>query len=293
MKKIFSYSILFSCLFLSQCKKAEIVLEKKETKSENAKTAISDQIPPQILKQLISDYLKKNDSSKALELINLYDTISGVKKVNENTSLSAGRSVPGVGSIVLDGGMFYEASGNTSQHVQGLGWSNMNFNAMNLESVPVPFQPVPDAYDNTAPPLGSYLGTVGQGRRLEAFTLPYVYYQIGDVSLGNNYGTDIFRFQYSSHVSGIGWMPSVMSPNISGTVGQGRQIEAVKIKATQNTTILHNSSCLCIYTIKVFYRAHVYGLGWLNWVSADVVGGTVGLGRRLEALQIRVYFVLE
>ena len=292
MKKHLSYFTIIAGLFFCSCNKTNDFVEiDKETEQ----TELLNQIPPQILKSLISDYTKKNDITKASRLASLYDTITGFKKEGSDVSIASTseRSVPGVGAIVLDGGAFHEVSGNTSQHIQGFGWLYIHFNDMNEENVPVPYAPVPDAYDNTAPGPGRYVGTVGLGRRLEAFTLPYVQYKIEDAVSGTTYGTDFIRFQYSSHVSGLGWMSSVMSPNMSGTVGQGRQIEAIKIKAIQNTTVLHNSSCLCIYTVKVFYRAHVSGIGWQNWVSADNIAGTLGAGRKLEAFQLRTYFVLE
>lgn len=287
MKTLFLHLTAIASLFLYSCKKTNDFVEvDKQTEP----TKLVNQIPPQILRSLIADYIKKNDLAKVSRLTGLYDTLTG-NKIEPIDAPSTERSVPGVGALVLDGGAFYEIDGNTSQHVQGLGWSNLHFNDMNEENVPVPYAPVPDAYDNTPPPVGRYVGTVGQGRRLEAFTLPYVQYKIENG--GTTYGTDFIRFQYSSHVSGLGWMSSVMSPNVSGTVGQGRQIEAIKVKAIQNTTVLYNSSCLCIYTVKVFYRAHVSGIGWQNWVSADNVAGTVGAGRKLEAFQLRTYFVLE
>ncbi|MCF0142831.1 MAG: gamma-glutamylcyclotransferase, partial [Parasporobacterium sp.] len=36
----------------------------------------------------------------------------------------------------------------------------------------------------------------------------------------------------------------------------------------------------------IFYRAHVQGIGWMNWVSNGAIAGTTGQGLRMEAIQI-------
>ena len=77
---------------------------------------------------------------------------------------------------------------------------------------------------------------------------------------------------YESHISDIGWTPSVANGETSGETEETRRMEAVKVTLESSLE----------GTVKV--RAHVADKGWLDWT--DGVAGTTGQCRRMEAIQI-------
>ncbi len=83
---------------------------------------------------------------------------------------------------------------------------------------------------------------------------------------------------YSAHVQDIGWQKSVDNATVSGTVGQEKQVEAIKlsIKAPEGITG------------KLSYKTYVKGQGWQPSVESGQVSGTVGQSRPIEALSINL-----
>ncbi len=98
---------------------------------------------------------------------------------------------------------------------------------------------------------------------------------------------------YSAHMQTYGWDKTNKAPNseltakdaaknYAGTIGESKRMEALEV----------NLSTLPGVTLK--YRAHVQTFGWQDWVTADTKAnhtatvGTVGLSKRVEALQISV-----
>ncbi len=108
-------------------------------------------------------------------------------------------------------------------------------------------------------------GTIGQGRRIEAFRISVKGLKVG---LG---------ISYAAHVVDLGWLPSVNDSGIAGTTGQGRRIEAFYAYLTGS-----RSGCT------LSYKAHVSGIGWMNTVVENGIAGTTGQGRQLEAMQVFV-----
>ncbi len=82
---------------------------------------------------------------------------------------------------------------------------------------------------------------------------------------------------YRSHVAYNGWLNTVSDGEVSGTTGEGRQMEAVQIN-------LHNVRA----GVGVQYRAHVGFVGWQGWVQNGATAGTTGQGLRMEAVEIRL-----
>lgn len=109
------------------------------------------------------------------------------------------------------------------------------------------------------------LGTTGQAKSLEAFTLSLPGLGPGSVS-------------YSAHVSNIGWQKAVSDGATAGTTGRGLPIEAVKISL--------NGSLGDTYDI--WYRAHVRNIGWLGWTKNGEPAGSEGLASPVEAIEVRV-----
>ncbi|MGN6532844.1 MAG: hypothetical protein ACTHK0_13970, partial [Ginsengibacter sp.] len=163
--KILTYFFLITITFFS-CKKNNLFTDQNTFRNPDKNLKIAQEIPPEILNSMYQDYLKNNEIQKAKNIQSAYDFKTG-KRIAES-SLSLNLNVPGVG-YVLDSGYFVESSGLAQAHVEKLGWVTYNFADMNS-----PF--APNAFDNTAPSNGQYMGTIGQSKRIEAFTLPSVRY---------------------------------------------------------------------------------------------------------------------
>ena len=104
------------------------------------------------------------------------------------------------------------------------------------------------------------LGTVGQGLRLEAFSL--VVKNNGKVQPING----------SIHVQEIGNVAYNQNTNLFGTVGQAKRIEAILINVGNG----------------VQYRAHTANIGWGPWVKSGEWAGTKEMGLQIEAIEFRV-----
>ena len=104
------------------------------------------------------------------------------------------------------------------------------------------------------------LGTVGQGLRLEAFSL-----------VVKNNGK-VQPLTGSIHVQDIGNVAYNQNTNLFGTVGQEKRLEAILINVGNG----------------VQYRTHVANQGWGTWVSSGQWSGTKEMGLRIEAIEFRV-----
>lgn len=109
------------------------------------------------------------------------------------------------------------------------------------------------------------VGTVNQGKRLEAFrlTLPVNMLELGNVSI-------------QAHVQNLGWMGAKKSGEQVGTTGRNLRMEALKISLTGNLASRYD----------VFYRVHVSGSGWLGWTKNGGSAGSSGWAKAIEAVQI-------
>lgn len=108
--------------------------------------------------------------------------------------------------------------------------------------------------------VNNTLGTVGQGLRLEAFSL--VVKNNGKVQPLNG----------SIHVQDIGNVAYNQNTNLFGTVGQAKRIEAILINVGNG----------------VQYRVHTANIGWGPWVKSGEWAGTKEMGLRIEAIEFRV-----
>ena len=108
--------------------------------------------------------------------------------------------------------------------------------------------------------VNNTLGTVGQGLRLEAFSL--VIKNNGKVQPLNG----------SIHVQDIGNVAYNQNTNLFGTVGQAKRIEAILINVGNG----------------VQYRAHAANIGWGPWVKSGEWAGTKEMGLQIEAIEFRL-----
>ena len=124
---------------------------------------------------------------------------------------------------------------------------------------------------------GASAGTQGLSKRLEAIEIVLV--AKGGAAPGATNRPLIIdpSVVYSTHVQDIGWLAGVSNGKMSGTQGQAKRLEAIKIS-------LKNAP----YFGDITYNTHVQDYGWLNNVSNGAISGTSGQAKRLEAIQINL-----
>lgn len=110
------------------------------------------------------------------------------------------------------------------------------------------------------------IGTVGQGKRLEALTLGL---ENSSVSGG---------IEYRTHVQTYGWQDYQADGGMAGTVGEAKRIEAIQIRLTGNISLLYD----------VYYRVHSQTYGWLDWAKNDQRSGTSSMAKRVESIEIKL-----
>ena len=111
------------------------------------------------------------------------------------------------------------------------------------------------------------IGTIGKGKRLEAYKL----------SLEPAEYTG--KIEYMSYIENIGWEDNWKSNNeISGTVGKAKKIEQIKIKLVGEAVDYYD----------IYYRVHVQNYGWLGWAKNGEESGTIDLNFRIEAIEIKL-----
>lgn len=85
-------------------------------------------------------------------------------------------------------------------------------------------------------------------------------------------------FVYQSHLSYLGWQNWKTNGQMTGTVGENRQMEAIKIIANSDVRS----------GLTVSYQGHIQNIGDTGWYSNGQMLGTVGQGLRLEAIKIQL-----
>jgi len=81
---------------------------------------------------------------------------------------------------------------------------------------------------------------------------------------------------YRTHVQSYGWQDWVSDGEMSGTSGESKRLEGIRIK-------LNTSARLGIQ-----YTTHCQGYGWLPWSCNGQMSGTEGEAKRLEAIKIQL-----
>ena len=118
---------------------------------------------------------------------------------------------------------------------------------------------------------GMTAGTTGRAKRVEALKINLLSQD------GSPLGND--RISVQSHISGIGWEPQpVGNGQVSGTVGQSRAIEAIRLSLSGSLSDSYD----------IWYRVHSANVGWLGWASNGEPAGTQGYAYQIEAIQIKV-----
>ena len=114
---------------------------------------------------------------------------------------------------------------------------------------------------------GSTAGTTGQSKSVE------------DLKVGILNPVEDGSVQLNANVSGIGWQGwDTPSASEGGTTGQGRAVEAVRLRLTGSLAKDYD----------VYYRVHASNIGWMAWAKDGGEAGTTGMSCSLEAVQIKL-----
>ncbi len=112
---------------------------------------------------------------------------------------------------------------------------------------------------------GEITGTVGMADAMEALQV--------QLDHADYDGT----LEYQSYVHGIGWENTWHSDNeMSGTTGQGRYLEAIRFRLTDQMAENYN----------IYYQTHVSNVGWMDWTGNGKEAGTIGYNNSIEAIRI-------
>ncbi len=171
---------------------------------------------------------------------------------------------------------------------------------------------------------GQSAGTEGLSKRVESIQIRLV--EKGKRAPGSTakpFVTDP-SISYSSYVQSKGWMETVKDGKFSGTEGQSKRIEAIKVNIENSpysgevvyASKMQGGSWLSsvsnggvsgiegyskpLEAVKinlsgeianhydVYYRVHVQSYGWLGWAKNGMKAGTEGLLKRVEAIEVKL-----
>ena len=124
---------------------------------------------------------------------------------------------------------------------------------------------------------GQVAGTTGKSKAIEAVKIKLV----GDYA--KQY--DIY---YRLHVAYRGWLGWAKNGAISGSTGMALRAEAIQIKLVKKGTTVPTEGKTKLEVPKVQYRAYSQNSRWGKYVGWNQIAGTVGEGKRMEALTIKL-----
>ena len=131
---------------------------------------------------------------------------------------------------------------------------------------------------------GEPAGTSGYAKRLEAIKIQLV--PKGGEAPGTTEDAYLENeeevipaasVEYSSHVQTYGWQDFVADGALSGTTGEQKRLEAVKIRLNQQP-----------FSGDIQYSTHVQTYGWQDFVANGAQAGTTGEQKRMEAVKIQL-----
>ncbi|MFQ6792500.1 MAG: Ig-like domain-containing protein [Thomasclavelia sp.] len=85
------------------------------------------------------------------------------------------------------------------------------------------------------------------------------------------------NLRYRSHVQDYGWLDWIYNGKTSGTTGENKQMEAIKIELNSGS-----------YKGSIEYSSHVQDYGWMSWIGNGKESGTTGKNKQMEAIKIRL-----
>ena len=137
---------------------------------------------------------------------------------------------------------------------------------------------------------GEPAGSAGFSKRLEAFEIRLV--PKGGAAPGSTANAFVSAeeqqyeeetdageglVRYCTHVQTYGWQDYVSDGQMSGTSGESKRLEGIRIRLNDQK-----------YSGNIQYRTHVQTYGWQDYVQNGAMSGTEGEAKRLEAIRIRL-----
>ena len=145
---------------------------------------------------------------------------------------------------------------------------------------------------------GEVAGTLGLSKRLEGIQIVVKKRNTGNPGAANGHesvttdsvktasgmsksayvaGENATHIAARTHVQSYGWQGWKFNGAMSGTSGESKRLEGIRIKLTNQQ-----------YSGSIEYRTHVQRYGWMDWKRDGAMSGTSGESKRLEAIQIRL-----
>ncbi|MCL1799619.1 MAG: S8 family serine peptidase [Eggerthellaceae bacterium] len=211
--------------------------------------------------------VKFTDGNGKVQTLKSGTDYSVVYSSNTNiTNSGAKATVTGSGNFtgsVTKGFAIKGATITYETHVQNIGWTG-------------------NASSRSPVANGAVSGTSGRGLRVEALR----------ISLVNNSGKS-GKLHYRTQIQNVGWQEecvidskgtsdaylkgNLRGNDYSGTSGRALRLETLEIRLTGDLAKAYD----------IYYRVHVQNVGWMGWAkNGENAAGTVGLGLRMEAMQV-------
>lgn len=125
-----------------------------------------------------------------------------------------------------------------------------------------------------------YAGTAGYGKRLEGIEIRLVE-KGGEAPKSEADTVEAYKhpfIKYQTHVQKYGWQGDVLDGAMSGTQGEAKRLEGIKISLTNQE-----------YKGDVQYKTHIQTYGWEKAFKKNgEMSGTSGESKRLEAIEIKL-----
>lgn len=183
--------------------------------------------------------------------------------VNENgTSVEQLGTIDEYGTVITDLGLKYYKTDESNQKVE---ITEAEYNKLNATTVT-------SSSEGTSSVKEQGLNETGEKATSSV--------QVEANSSSTNIASTVPSVSYTTHVQDYGWLKNVKNGQLSGTTGESKRLEAIKIS-------LENVSG------GISYRTHVQDYGWLPFVKNGELSGTTGESKRLEAIQISLTGGLE
>lgn len=123
---------------------------------------------------------------------------------------------------------------------------------------------------------GQIAGSTGFGYNMEAIEVVLVK-KDGNAPGPTVRPSELKMISYQTHIQNIGWQDVKYQGETSGTSGESKRLEAIKIQLKDAD-----------YKGSVEYRTHIQNIGWQEWKSDGEISGTSGKSLRLEAIEMKL-----
>ncbi len=202
-------------------------------------------------------------------------------------------------TTVFAGNKSSDASVNYSVHAQTYGWmdtvqdgtmAGTSGEAKRLEAIQISLGNAPVSgsiqyrvhrqtygWESDWKSDGATSGTTGEGKRLEAIQIKLT----GQMA-------EKYDIYYRVHAQSYGWLGWAKNGESAGTSGMAKRLEAIEICLVAKGGAAPGDTSNAYVKASITYQTHVQTYGWRGWSFNNLESGTTGLGKRLEAIQIKL-----